>query len=116
MQLRVYTNCPSRTGGGFNCHLRISDVVFEISAIHMVTSGLTVPGVGYLTFLVSGNELPEIIPLAAIIAPDANHGYVIIPTLVSLKDAYIKCEPSGDDQMASGSLNISSVEGNETGS
>lgn len=88
-------------------------VVLEISIIHMVTSGLTVPGVGYLTFLVSGNELPEIIPPAAMIAPEANHGYVIIPTLVSLKEANIRCVPSGDDQIASGSLNISSIMMNE---
>lgn len=80
-----------------------------MSSTHNSTFGLTVPGVGYLTFRVSGNELPVPTPPAAIIAPEANQGYVIIPTSLSLKDAYIKWLPSGEDHIASGSANISSA-------
>lgn len=102
------THCPSNAMGGITFQ-RIISLVLVTSSIHRRTSGLAVPGVGYRTVRVSGNDDVPPIPLAVIFAPDANHGYVIMPTLVSLNDAYMMCVPSAESQIAVGSLNISSV-------
>lgn len=102
------THCPSNAIGGKTFQRRIS-LVLVTSSIHSRTSGLAVPGVGYRMVRVSGNELALPIPLAVILAPDANHGQLIIPTLVSLNEAYMTCVPSAELQIASGALNISSV-------
>lgn len=109
----IYTNhfnthWPSRAGGGFRRKYCMS-VKLLASTTQSVTSGFVVPGVGYRTFLVSGNELSDDIPLPAIIPPDASHGYVIILTLLSLKEAYMKCVPSCEPHIASGFSKISSI-------
>lgn len=106
------TYCPSNAIGGVTCHLSIS-VTFVISITQRCTSGLMLPGVGYRTLRVSGNELPPLTPLVAITEPVANHGYVIMPTLVSLNEAYTMWVPSSELQIASGAANISSVKANK---
>lgn len=108
----LLTYCPSNVIGGVTGHCWN---VLELltSTIHSWTSGLTVPGVGYRTVRVSGNELPPPILDTAITAPVANHGYAIVPTCVSLNDTNIICVPSSEVQIASGVVKISSAKRNE---
>lgn len=102
------TYCPSNDNGGFTIHL-CGSVELDKSTTHNETSGLRVPGVGYLTVFDAGNVPPLSRPDAVKIVVDENHGYSISPTLVSLKAAYMICVPSGEPQTASSDWNISSV-------
>jgi len=100
--------CPSREAGGFILNFCIA-LKFVMSTAHSCTSGLAVPGVGYLTIFVSGKIFSENMPFLENEAPDESQGYVINPTFVSLNMANKKCVPSKDDQIASGVAKISST-------
>lgn len=52
---------------------------------------------------------PSLTPAAAITDADENHGYVIVPTALSLKDMYNRCVPSDEPHKASTFENISSI-------
>lgn len=104
------TYCPSNAIGGVTFH-RWIEFILLMSTTWRRTSGLFVPGVGYRTERVSGNELslPPLKPWTVITAPVANHGYVILPTFVSSKDAKRMRVPSLELHIASDVSNISSA-------
>lgn len=105
MSFRSY--CPSNDGGGWIQKCRTS-VKFVKSNNHKVTSGLSVPGVGYRCDRWTGKEPLLVRPPAGITVFDENHGKVIVPTFVSLNDAYRSRVPSFDTQIAFWVSNISS--------
>lgn len=88
-QINLFAYWSSRdAGGGIQC--RCISVKFEISNNHKVTSGLSVPGVGYLWDFCTGKDPLLVSPPAGTIVFDENHGNIIVPTLESLNEAYNK--------------------------